>query len=115
MSAPDPASPGSDGLTRSEMYRWLETYDQKWAEGHERLRNALDRNTAEMRDGFNGIHADLEKRADEEHRLNLRVHDIEVSRTQEAATVTRRNLLGSGVVATVVGTVTAWLFKKFFG
>lgn len=103
--------PGSDGLTRSEMYRWLETYDKKWAEGHERMRNALDRNTASMTDGFNSIRIAMDLHATDDRAVERRVHDIEEREKVTASTVTKRNIIASSITSLIIGPAAAWFFR----
>lgn len=121
-----PPDPGSDGLTRAEVWHLIEqsrtemekglyAYNEKWEAGHERIRNALDRNTTTMNDGFVEITQRLNAYSEQDRALALRVHDIERDRQREAATITKRNLFGSGAVATIMGALAAWVFKKLFG
>ena len=103
--------PGSDGLTRSEMYKWLETYDKKWADGHDRMRNALDRNTASMTDGFNSIRLAMDVHAADDRAVELRVHDLESREKMAAASMTKRNMAASGLVSLIIGPAAAWAFR----
>jgi hypothetical protein len=67
---------GSDGLTRAEVWKLLDTYQQQWKERFDRHAIALDRNTTAMTDGFNSIsdrllvvetERDVEKRTASQH------------------------------------------------
>ena len=103
--------PGSDGLTRAEMYKWLETYDRRWAEGHERMRNSLDRNTQAMNDGFNSIRVEINVHSADDRIVERRVHDLEEREKVATATVTKRNLAASAIMSLVIGPAAAWLFR----
>ena len=103
--------PGSDGLTRSEMYKWLENYDRKWADGHERMRNALNRNTASMTDGFNSIRVAMDVHAADDRAVELRVHDLEQREKAAATMMTKRNLIAASFISFIIGPAAAWLFR----
>lgn len=107
--------PGSDGLTRAEVWKLLDAYQQQWKERFDRHANALDRNTQAMTDGFNSIRAAMDTHAEDDRKVERRVHDIEEREKVAVATVTKRNMTASGVVAVVVGPLAAWAIRKLFG
>lgn len=107
--------PGSDGLTRAEVWKLLDTYQQQWKERFDRHANALDRNTQAMTDGFNSIRQAMDAHAADDRLVERRVHDIEEREKVDAATVTKRNLVASGVTASIMGPSVAWLIHKWFG
>lgn len=109
----DPA--GSDGLTRAEVWKLLDAYQQQWKDRFDRHANALDRNTQAMTDGFNSIRAAMDAHAVDDRLVERRVHDIEEREKVATATVTKRNVAASGVVAVIMGPLAAWMIRKIFG
>lgn len=106
----DKTNPSSDGLTRQEVWKLLDTYNQQWRDGHERMRNAMDRNTQAMTDGFNGLRTLLATHEEADRKVERRVDHLEI---QEDAR-TKRYMTMSGIVSLIVGPASAWLFKKLF-
>lgn len=106
---------GSDGLTRAEVWKLLDTYQTQWKERFDRHATALDRNTQAMTDGFNSIRLAMEDHAAEDRAVALRVHDIEEREKVATTTLSKRNLMASGALAAVVGPAMAALFRWFTG
>src|ERR1019366_2278288 len=92
---------GSDGLTRAEVWKLLDTYQSQWKERFDRHANALDRNTTAMMDGFKSITVAMENHAEEDRAVALRVHDLEEREKTAAATVTKRNMMASGGISLI--------------
>jgi len=114
-----------DGLTRQEVWTllennnkwWRETLgasEKHWQEGHVRMSNALDRNTAAMTDGFNSIRSAMEKHGEEDELVERRVTIIETERGIEKQQAVRRGAVaGSITAALVIGLIES--IKKALG
>lgn len=106
-------NPGSDGLTRAEVWRLFESYNERWRDSHERMRNALDRNTQAMADGFEKMHSAFEEHEDADRLVERRVYDMEQREKTDKATIAKRHLAASGMMSVILGPLAAWFFRKF--
>ncbi len=93
----------------------MDTYQLQWKERFDRHATALDRNTAAMTDGFNSIRNAMDRHAEDDRAVERRVHDIEEREKVAQATVTKRNMVASGVVSAIIGPLSAWIFGKLHG
>ncbi len=95
----------------NDYLRVLEKNELDWRAAHDRMRNALDRNTSAMNDGFRQMHVKIDLHEDEDRKVERRVHDLE----QAAGVITKRHLTFTGMISMVLGPFSTWLFKKLFG
>ncbi len=105
---------GSDGLTRAEVWKLLDTYQQQWRDRFERHANALDRNTAAMTDGFNSIRKAMDDDAGKVRAVADRVLTIETERGIEKRAASQHGAIAGSLSAGAVMGIVEGL-KRLFG
>lgn len=105
---------GSDGLTRAEVWKLMDTYQQQWKERFDRHAQALDRNTAAMTDGFTSIREAMDAHAADDRLVADRVLRIETERGIEKQIAGRRGAIAGTVTASLVMALFEAM-KKAFG
>lgn len=90
------------------LLRAIESLEARMVKHNEAMR-------ADMNANFGQLRADFRAHEDEDRREWLRIHDLEQREQTSRDTITKRNLIGSGIVSAIVGPGAAFLFKKWFG
>lgn len=94
--------PSSDGLTRAEVWKLLDTYQSQWKERFDRHANGLDRNTSAMTDGFTSMRQIMERDADIVQLIANRVLTIETERGIEKQIAARQGAIFGSVAAGLI-------------
>ncbi len=105
---------GSDGLTRAEVWKLLDTYQQQWKDRFDRHSNALDRNTQAMTDGFNSIRQAMDDHAADDRLVADRVLTIETERGIEKRAASQHGAIAGSISAGLVLGLVEGL-KRLFG